>query len=655
MNKIHVNLKPDFIKSLARSPRPLLALVELIWNSFDAGSDKVRVFITNNKIGGIHSIIVQDDGYGIKHGDIKKLFGDLGDSWKKITGRQNGRALHGKNGQGRFKAFALGSHVEWTTTYEEFGKTYSYKITGKIDANDFDVTEPEECVTNGKTGTTVTIHNVIKNYYSLQEKKNPQHELAKIFSLYLTEYKGIQLEYDGKTINPKEVQNDQQNFLLDEVKLSDDQIIQPVLSIIEWNIETERAIHFCDEKGVALHDIPINRKIQAPGFHFTLYIKSSYFKELDSKNLLCIPEINPDVQHILDIAIEKTKAYFRKRLAEKQSEIVDNWKRENIYPYEDKESLGSIEQAERQVFDIVAVNVQDYLPSFDKSNIRAKKFMFSLLAQSLKQNSESVQTIITEVLALNKEKQDELAELLKNTNLSSIISSSKVVANRLDFLNSLEQLLFKPESKKALLERDQLHKILEKEAWIFNEEFSLAGSEQRLDEVLQIHLKNLGKREDQEIAGLGDNKAKRIDLMLHKAIQPRVGEFDYLIVELKRPSKKIDDLVISQIKKYAIAVADDERFQGIKIRWTFIAVSNELDSFAKKEANQRGKPTGQVYDDGELNITVWVKTWSEIINDARSKLLFINKQLEYKADDESAIAYLQKTHDKFIPDKEIKT
>ncbi|MDD5059072.1 MAG: hypothetical protein PHQ60_14485 [Sideroxydans sp.] len=74
-----------------------------------------------------------------------------------------------------------------------------------------------------------------------------------------------------------------------------------------------------------------------------------------------------------------------------------------------------------------------------------------------------------------------------------------------------------------------------------------------------------------------------------------------------------------------------------------------MDSFAKSEANQRNRPRGMVSDNADLNITVWAKTWAEVINDARSRLRFVNQQLAYQADDDSAKAYLNKAHAKFIP------
>ena len=324
---------------------------------------------------------------------------------------------------------------------------------------------------------------------------------------------------------------------------------------------------------------------------------------------------------------------------------------EKIYPYEDTQDIGPVEEAERQVFDILAVNVQSYLPSFDDADTKSKKFTFRLLAQAVKENPDSIQEIISEVLGLKKEAQDDLADLLKKTPLSSIISSAKTVANRLDFLLGLDSLLFDKETKKIFLERDQLHKILEREAWIFHEEFGLAGSEKRLEEVLNIHLEKLGKREDDPSPVLAEGgKTCRVDLMLQKSIQPRTGEYDYLIVELKRPSQKINSAVLGQIKSYAMAVAKDERFRNTNIEWTFIAISNEMDEFAESEASQRGRPRGLVYDGGDLNIAVWAKTWSEVLNDAKSRLEFINKQLSYEADRDSSSGYLKKTHAKFIPD-----
>jgi hypothetical protein len=648
MSKIHVTAKRDFINSLTTS-EPLPALAELVWNGFDAQADNVQVIFDLNKLSSLDSIRVIDEGHGIRHSAIESYFGNLGDSWKKDKGRDGGRALHGKNGKGRFKAFALGTLVEWKTTYKLDGKIYSYSISGETSAlDDFDVSEPIE-KKNGNTGTEVIISNIKDKLDFLLLDSTPL-KMAKHFAAYLTEYPSLALKYNGVRINPSDVQNLSQNYDLGDVEISKGRKTSVSVSVIEWKIPTDRIIHLCDSKGVSLQELQAGQQIRAPGFNFSAYVKTDFFLELDKDNLLLMDEMHPDVTAVLKVSRDKVKEHFRKRMLEDQSQVVERWKKEEIYPYADKKTVDPVEEVERQVFDILAVNVQSYLPSFENADLKSRKFTFMLLAQAIRENPESVQHIITNVLGLKKEEQDDLAELLKKTPLSSIISSAKVVANRLDFLVGLETLLFDKKNKKKLLERDQLHKILENEAWLFHEGFALAGSEQRLEEVLQKHLDKLGKREDEPApVKLPDGKTGRVDLMLHKVVQPRDGEYDYLIVELKRPSKDIDSEVTTQVRKYAMAVAGDERFNGIPAKWTFVAISNVLDEYAKSESNQRGKPRGQIHDDADKNITVWVKSWGEIINDARARLKFVNKQLAYDANQDSAKGYLKKTYKKFIP------
>lgn len=650
MVKIHVQAQPDFLEGLTVSARPINAIAELVWNGFDAGSDRVQVFFDFNDMDGIESIRVRDSGQGIPITEIDKLFGNLGASWKKSAARVNGRALHGKNGKGRFKAFALGDWVEWNTTYRVGDKTYKYKITGRsLSLVDFVVTDPLEVIGH-ETGTEVLIQNTKQDFRLLRDASAPI-ELAKIFGAYLTQYPGLIFEHNGDKVDPKSVQKNEKKYSLGDVPLGDGRSANVDIAIVEWASPTDRILHLCDADGITLHDLAAGTQIRAPGFNFTAYVKSSLFRDLDSSNELVLADLHPDVQAVLKVVRNKVKEHFRLRTLENQGKVIERWKEEKIYPYEDAQDIGPVEQAERQVFDILAVNVQSYLPSFDDADTKSKKFTFRLLAQAVKENPDSIQKIISEVLGLKKDAQDDLAELLKKTSLSSIISSSKIVANRLDFLFGLHSLLFDKETKKIFLERDQLHKILEQEAWIFHEEFGLAGSELRLEEVLNIYLEKLGKREDDPVAVVVEgDKAGRVDLMLQKVTQPRLGEYDYLVVELKRPSQKITSTVLSQIESYAIAVANDERFKNIKTKWTFIAISNEMDEHAERKATQRDRPRGLVFDDSKLNITVWAKTWSQVIDDAKSKLQFVNKQLAYEANRDSSSGYLKKTHAKFIPD-----
>ncbi len=74
-----------------------------------------------------------------------------------------------------------------------------------------------------------------------------------------------------------------------------------------------------------------------------------------------------------------------------------------------------------------------------------------------------------------------------------------------------------------------------------------------------------------------------------------------------------------------------------------------MDEHAKRKARQRDKPEGLVFDDAEQNIQVWAYEWEEMIANARTRLQFINQNLSYEADQDTAKTYLQKAHAKFIP------
>lgn len=652
MSKITVKAGADHIADLA-SAKPVSAISELIWNGFDAKSLCVEIIINKNPIfDSIDSIIVKDYGSGIDYNKVSSLFGNLGESWKKQARADGDCSLHGQYGRGRFKALSLGAKVKWKTVFTKNNEKFEYVISS--DANrvkDFEVGEVTKYL-GEDIGTQVEIFNVSENVnYLLGD--DAISELVMEFALFLTEYPNRKLIFCGSHLKPEDAWLDKTDFDIGDIELPNDEKTKVSLSIIEWSKKNvQREFHYCDSLGFSYYKEKLGQLVRAPGYEFTIYAKCDYFKVLSERNEIALGDMIPELKAIKDAVLQKARLHFLDKAFVKKTKIVDSWKEEEIYPYDDEITFDPTKIIERKVFDILAVNVQSYLKSFEKSDKKTKKFTFMLLSQAIKQNPSSVQKIISEVLGLKKKEQDELAELLESTTLSSIISASKIVTDRLNFLNGLDNLVHDKESKRALLERDQLHKILEREAWLFREDFFLAGSENRLEEVLLKHIKHLGKREDDVLDGpvyLPDGRQGRVDLMFAKARQPYEGFTEYLVVELKRPSQKIDYDVIGQVEKYALAVSADERFDHANSKWTFIAVSNSMDEYASKRARQRGWPRGKTLDEADNNVEVWVMTWSEVIHAARSKLSFFSQQLKYEATRESSTEYLEQKHQEFLP------
>ena len=186
MNNIRINAKNDFLESIA-SAAPMKALAELVWNGLDAGSDRIEIAFESNPLEGLERISVRDYGAGIQHEELPMLFGSLGNSWKKTKNKLYGRSLHGKNGQGRFKAFSLGHRVVWNTVFPKDGSSYRYQIIGHYEQlESWQSTEPEEVAGEVK-GTEVIITGITKSLGELTAD-SAHEDLAKLFAAYLSQY-----------------------------------------------------------------------------------------------------------------------------------------------------------------------------------------------------------------------------------------------------------------------------------------------------------------------------------------------------------------------------------------------------------------------------------------------------------------------------------
>lgn len=646
MKNIDVILGKDHLEDIS-SAKPIPAIKEIIWNAFDSNSLIVKVlFHKYSNTNTIEKVTIKDQGEGIPHHNVSSLFGSLGESWKKDAKKNGDRSLHGQYGKGRFKAFSLGEIVVWSTCVEDKGKYFRYSIKGNANnIKRFEISEPSESNDNIK-GTQVEIFNLAKQASSLATDSSKE-SITKEYALYLTEYPHKKLFYDNAYITPSDVWLDKKEYNLGDIEIESAQENVSV-SIIEWKFKTPREIHYCDENGFSLFNESAGKLVRSYGVDFTVYIKSPFIKRKFEENVLSLGSLESGIKELKDKVIDLCKKHFVNKEFLQKTKIVDEWKEQNIYPYERTPQPGSIEEAEQKVFNILAVNVESYLTSFSKSNNNVKKFTFKLLSQALKDNPNSVRKILSEVLVMSSDDQDSMAKLLEKTTLPNIIKASQVVSDRLNFLTGLEQLLFDDKTKKKLLERDQLHKLLENEAWLFREDFNLSRSENTLNQVLQYHADKMGIIYDPELPVVReDGTTGRVDLLLSKARQPREGELEHLVVELKRPTKKIDLSVINQVKSYAYAVSNDGRFDKQNTKWVFVAVSNEIDPLVQDEISQDDRPYGLLYSKG--NVSIWIYTWGELIGQARSRLMFFSNLLDIDINRDSATNYLKETYAKFIP------
>ena len=195
------------------------------------------------------------------------------------------------------------------------------------------------------------------------------------------------------------------------------------------------------------------------------------------------------------------------KTAQLSSGVVESWKNEKTYPFEG-EPNSELEKVERQIFDIVALNVQDYSPELQNVETKTRAFHLRLLRNAIEQSPSDLQIILNEVLNLPKDKREELSNLLQETTLASIITAAKLVADRLKFITSLESIVFDKKYSKQLKERSQLHMIIAEHTWIFGEKYNLWASDRDLKRILEKHKKHLDSNIiiDKPVDAIGKNE-----------------------------------------------------------------------------------------------------------------------------------------------------
>lgn len=242
-------------------------------------------------------------------------------------------------------------------------------------------------------------------------------------------------------------------------------------------------------------------------------------------------------------------------------------------------------------------------------------------------------------------------QLLRHTTLSDIITASKTVSDRLNFVTGLETLIY--DHKKYVKERKELHKLLESNTWIFGEEFNMTLSDRSLECVLAAHINELrptNTKKGGKPVVREDGKRGIVDLMLSRRVpEPNPSKYTHLIIELKRPTQSIDQKVMSQVISYANAVMKDERFKQVNAQWYFWAISNDLSDEVELMVHAKNQPEG-LYKEGD-NFAIWAMPWSRVLANCKSRLHFFQQELKFEGSAEQSIEYLKTIYLDFIPKK----
>ena len=382
--QIYVQAQADHIASLSKAA-PVSAIEELIWNALDAEAKEVRVDLITNVLGAVEAVRIADDGSGIDVLRADSTFGSLGGSWKR-----NGsgtatlkRSLHGRHGRGRFKAFALGSHVEWRTTVKIGGELLSYNISGDIE-NPGVFTLEAVSGSGPATGTEVFISNARVNCDSLLNAGETVQALAAKFALYLKSYPDVRIYFNGLPVTPVIVQKKVTDYKFQLPNGS-----EAKLEVIEWKRKFSGSgkLVFAGSDGFRLHEIPA--AVRSQGASFTAYLISSRFPQLAAENALVMDELNAEVRSYLDETKKILKKHFAASSEDRAAALIGNLIREGSYPFDEAD-----ETKERERFDKIAMELAAKMEGFTQLSADDRIVLLKLLKHSVLAGAQSLKGIL---------------------------------------------------------------------------------------------------------------------------------------------------------------------------------------------------------------------------------------------------------------------
>ena len=254
------------------------AIMEYIWNGFDADATRVDLTYSTNELGGISEIRICDNGTGINFENIENTFGAFLSSEKRET-KNFVDNIHGSKGKGRFSFICFAHYCKWNTVYTDGKEFYKYSIDmDDINKNEYDVSKKEktEIQTSGTEVIITGIDNLLEddlNCYNFEEC------LLNNFSwyLYLNKEKNYSLKINGKSLEYKKLvdSNLSQDY---EIEIED---FKFKVCFIKWldDVKSKYYFHMLDENNIQKYKAFTRYNNNGIDFIHSVYVTSIYFND----------------------------------------------------------------------------------------------------------------------------------------------------------------------------------------------------------------------------------------------------------------------------------------------------------------------------------------------------------------------------------------
>ena len=641
MQKIIVNTQSIKNELKNFKEKPANAILEYVWNGFDAEANNVHINYSFKQKGkglsfGYPSLEILDDGMGwdVKNINSANLF--LVSPKKYLSYKSLPR---GRYGVGRFTFFSFAGQATWVTTFDG----HKSKITISTDSLDKYEVEEVGDKNNGEKGTKVIFsinsEKLTEDFFRNELLGTLKLEFCwflKLFpnkNIYLNEEKVSVESLIGARKNIEET--------IEGYKFN--------IHLLQWTkkpTEEYSKYYFLNENGEENSKKTTGLNNKSDDFYHSAYIKSDFFNDFKyvedeegkdisdkqkTKNLFEESTKEKGKREIFNTLLKKVnqalESMRKPYLQEISNEKIIEWKKIEILPIVNELGVNQ-KDYEEMIKEIYVVAPQLFTNSSDEQREIILRLLSSLLSTEEK---DLILKIFNQVYNLSEDDKKSLSDILDRTTLSNVIKAIKELDHRLQIVSCLEEILFTDKSKDAK-EVAHLQKMLDENPWIFGEGYRLfASTEGSIRKTLIDFRDKILKKSETPIE---TKSRKELDIFLVKE-ETTDNRIDSVIIEIKRPSVTLKKKELDQIKDYMSTVLKEPACIGEKMHWVFYLIGNDFDDYIKKEiknASQRGEEsTGLAFYDEDNRAKLYVKKWADIINvEQKSKYKFLQEKLSIK-------------------------
>lgn len=611
------------------------SIAEYIWNGFDASATDIHICFSTNDLKGIASVVIQDNGVGIRKDSLLQKFTPVFSSQKSnaLSASKNNSITHGKNGVGRFTFFTFAEQATWSTVYAKDGVHYTYTIdinNQSLDRYD----DSEEINTLEPMGTTVRFENFYSKDFDIEElRKFLIHEFA--WYLELNAERHFRILLDNETLDYTSILSEkvveQFNYEKTETAFN--------VTFCRWSAklhEEYSKYYYINPNGIEVYKENTTLNNKGDKFYHSVFIKSPIFDNFmyeadeDSVVMESYTKSSPEflfVKEQVDKHLRNMRNPYIKQYTQK---YISDLKSKGAYPHLQKDNI--IDSVREQSLDDVISAIYSAEPKiFSSLNLIQQKTLVRLFDMTMQAGEiDHLYDVLDSVLDMSTEDRTELAGLLKYTTMSNITKTIAIVRDRLEAIQRLKILVL--DEAKYATEIGHIQPFIEKNYWIFGEQYYLVTAEEPdFEEALRRFLYIL-RGESAPKGSIHINSEHRRKEMDIFAVQRKLdGDIKKcVVIELKRPSKKLGTVELQQVKNYLSVIDKEPRFNAANIEWEFILIGNSYNQEIADEL-ENAKQLGEkslVYRVRQKKI--YIKTWSELFTQHEINLNFLNEKLALK-------------------------